>query len=198
MSIQDYPHPALTADVVLFAVGGGNLQVLLVQRGKSPFEGAWAFPGGFVNVGEAPEDAARRELGEEAGIKDLHLEQLHAFGDPGRDPRGHVVTVAYLATIPLDTLRQAEAGGDAAQTRWWPVDDLPPLAFDHGEILTCALRRFRSKLGSVLDEADALPENLSLAELHAAWQVAGKAVEDRTRRSSIQQRSVLSEPAEPS
>jgi 8-oxo-dGTP diphosphatase len=180
MSIQDYPHPALTADVVLFSVGEEDLKVLLIQRDKPPFEGAWAFPGGFVNVGEAPRDTARRELEEETNIKGVFLEQLRTFGDPERDPRGHVVTVAYLAVIPMGALRRAEAGSDAAQARWWSLEELPPLAFDHADILTCALQRFRSKVACLLEEPDVLPEDLSLGELRTACALAVRTVQENT------------------
>lgn len=146
MPIEDHPHPALTADVVLFTLRDGDLQVLLIQRRKPPFEGTWAFPGGFVHVDESLEEAARRELAEETGIQDVPLEQLRAFGDPGRDPRGHVVTVTYLAMMPGDAAAQIRAGDDAAQARWWPVGELPALAFDHADILDCALRRVRARL----------------------------------------------------
>ncbi|MGD2176526.1 MAG: NUDIX hydrolase [Anaerolineae bacterium] len=146
MPIEDYTHPALTVDVVLFAQRQGDLQVLLIRRQKPPFEGAWAFPGGFVNVGESLEEAALRELEEETGIRAVHLEQLRAFGNPDRDPRGHVVTVTHLALMPADAAPQAQAGNDAAQARWWPVHDLPPLAFDHADILDYALKRLRARL----------------------------------------------------
>lgn len=180
MSIHDYPHPALTADVVLFAVGEGTLEVLLIQRDKPPFEGHWAFPGGFVNVGEAPRDAARRELEEETSIQDVFLEQLRVFGNPGRDPRGHVVTLAYLGVIPVGAPRRAEAGSDAAQTRWWAVDELPPLAFDHADVLTCALERLRSKLACVIEDCDVLPEGLTLGDLRAACKAAARGVYEKT------------------
>jgi 8-oxo-dGTP diphosphatase len=176
MSIQNYSHPALTADVVLFAVGEGALRVLLVQRDKPPFEGDWAFPGGFVNVGEAPRDAARRELEEETNIQDVVLEQLRAFGDPGRDPRGHVVTVAYLGVIRSDARRAAEAGSDAAQARWWSVDELPPLAFDHAEVFKVAFQRLQSKLTCITEARDVLPGDLTLGELRAACELAGRGV----------------------
>ncbi len=143
MPLEDYPHPSVTADVVIFTRREDDLQVLLIKRGHPPFEGRWAIPGGFVEVGESLEEAARRELEEETGVRDVHLEQLHTFGDPDRDPRGHVITVAYLALVPPAT--PTRAGDDAAEARWWPARDPPPLAFDHAGILACALRRLQSK-----------------------------------------------------
>ncbi len=171
MALEDYDHPALTTDVVLLSVGAGQLNVLLIQRGKSPFQGAWAFPGGFVDIGESPFEAAARELEEETNIRDVPLEQLRAFGDPERDPRGHTVTIAYLAVVTAREVRHVEAGSDAAQLRWWSVKDLPPLAFDHAEILDSALQRLHCKLRCALPEvgpALALPEELTLGELNAA------------------------------
>lgn len=171
MGIESYQHPALTVDVVLFALGERALNVLLVQRGKPPFEGAWAFPGGFVHVGESPQEAASRELEEETGIRDVHLEQLRVFGDPERDPRGHVVSVAFLALSATETRPCAKAGSDAGRARWWSIEELPPLAFDHGDILAYALRRLRDKLDCSLLERGTqcdLSENLSLGGLRAA------------------------------
>jgi 8-oxo-dGTP diphosphatase len=140
----DYPRPALTVDCVIFASGGeGRLKVLLIQRDHPPFEGRWALPGGFVDMEESLEEAARRELLEETGVEAVRLEQLHAFGDVGRDPRGRVVSVAYLARVELEDHRPRPAS-DARAARWFPVEDLPELAFDHGEIVAMALRRLES------------------------------------------------------
>jgi 8-oxo-dGTP diphosphatase len=164
MPIEDYPHPALTADVVLFAMRDGDLRVLLIQRQKPPFEGAWAFPGGFVNVGESLEEAALRELEEETGIRNIPVQQLHAFGDPGRDPRGHVVTVTYLALISADAALQAEAGDDAAQACWWPVRDLPPLAFDHAEILDYALKHLSAGSAEPAKKSEVLLQSVTASE----------------------------------
>jgi 8-oxo-dGTP diphosphatase len=138
MSLADYAHPVLTVDVVAFTQYEGRPRVLLIRRRKPPFEGAWALPGGFVEVGESLEEAARRELEEETGLRDVRLEQFHAFGDPGRDPRGHTVTVAYWSWVPSDVMHHVRGGDDAAEARWWPLDDLPPLAFDHADIISYA------------------------------------------------------------
>lgn len=181
MSRRDYTHPALTVDVVLFAVGQGCLEVLLVQRDGPPFEHEWAFPGGFVDPGEALEEAARRELAEETNIREVHLEQLEAFGDPGRDPRGHVVTVAFLGFVSADVVRSTEAGSDAAQARWWAVDQLPSLAFDHRDVLGCALRRLRQRLTYVLTGTDIVPGSLTIHQLRATGNVVNKALSEGTR-----------------
>jgi len=183
MSIHDYEHPALTADIILFALGRGDLRVLLVKRRTPPFEGAWAFPGGFVDVGEAPVDAAARELREETGIQDMDLEQLRAFGAPGRDPRGHVVTLAYLAVVGDQALQTLEAGSDAAEARWWSVGDPPALAFDHREILTYALGRLRKILPCPSPStgfAHRLPGDLSLDDLRASCAVIVDVLEGET------------------
>ncbi|MEU4265606.1 NUDIX hydrolase [Streptomyces sp. NPDC025273] len=128
-----------TADVVLFSAG----HVLLIERGWDPFEGYWALPGGHVNVGETSVVAAARELEEEAGIAVpvADLRQVGAFDDPGRDPRGRYVSVAYTATLPAPV--PPTAGDDARAARWWPLDALPHLAFDHADILTVATAQLK-------------------------------------------------------
>src|SRR5574341_1162228 len=109
----------VTVDLVIFTIREQTLQVLLVERALPPFEGRWALPGGFIREGEGLEPAALRELEEETGVRDVYLEQLYTFGDPGRDPRGRVVTVAYYALIASD--RTLVASTDARAARWWPV-----------------------------------------------------------------------------
>jgi 8-oxo-dGTP diphosphatase len=135
-------RPAVTVDVVVVAPLEGRLRVLLVQRKKPPFAGSWAIPGGFVERDEPLEAAARRELREETGAELAHLEQLHAFGDPGRDPRGWTISVAYLARLGEEEARtwQPEAGSDAGAVGWFALEELPALAFDHADILACARR----------------------------------------------------------
>lgn len=139
---QGRERPSVTVDVVVVAPLQGQLKVLLVRRGRPPFEGYWAIPGGFVEPQEPLEAAARRELGEETGLEPVHLEQLATFGDPGRDPRGWTISVAYLALVSEDDARgwQLRAGSDAAGVGWFDLRDPPPLAFDHAKILANTVR----------------------------------------------------------
>lgn len=148
------PHPpapmAVTVDLVVLTIEKDGLCALTIRRGISPYRGRWALPGGFVLDDEGLASAARRELREETGLDDptVHLEQLASYGDPGRDPRMRVVTVAYLALAP--DLPVPAAGSDAASARWTPVDELLSepgrLAFDHHRILTDGVERARAKL----------------------------------------------------
>lgn len=139
MPFYEHPRPALTADVVLVAARP-RPSVLLIRRGKPPYEGRWALPGGFVDMDEDLEPAARRELAEETGLEAGPLVQVGAFGRPGRDPRGRVVSVAWTGAPAADAAGP-EAASDAAEARWFPLDELPELAFDHGEIIAAALER---------------------------------------------------------
>lgn len=136
----DYPRPAVTVDLVL-VTREEPPRVLLIRRKHEPFEGMWAIPGGFVDMDETLEAAARRELQEETGIRaPRRLEQLHAFGDPGRDPRTRTISVAYLAEVDPNHVRP-KAGDDAAEAAWHRLDRPPKLAFDHAKILAAARRR---------------------------------------------------------
>ena len=137
MPNDTFPRPALTADVI--AVRPGEVdRVLLIRRGSEPFAGRWALPGGFVDAGETPEHAARRELAEETGlVYEGPLRIVGVYGEPGRDPRGWTVSAAYLALVPVES--PVEGGDDAAEARWFLSDELPPLAFDHALIVADAL-----------------------------------------------------------
>jgi 8-oxo-dGTP diphosphatase len=144
---RDHLWLQLTVDLAILTVREGCLQVLVIERANEPFRGQAALPGGFLREGEDLPDAARRELAEETGLNDgsLHLEQLETYGTPDRDPRGRVVTVAYLAIAP--DLPIPEAGSDARSARWAPVDDVRgKLAFDHSQILDDAVERARNLL----------------------------------------------------
>ena len=166
-----YPRPALTVDCVVFGFDpAGELKVLLIQRGLEPFEGKWALPGGFVVVEEALDDAARRELAEETGLRDVFLEQLYTFGRPDRDPRERVVSVAYYALVTLEG-RQLHAATDAKNAAWFSVADLPSLAFDHDEILDAAVQRLRGKVRYQPIGFELLPEKFTLSQLQRLYEV---------------------------
>ena len=172
-------------DIVIFTVREGSLQVLLVKRGVPPFEGQYAIPGGFLREGESLEEAALRELYEEAGVRNLFLEQLYTFGGPKRDPRGRVVTVAYYALIASDKL-SLTAGADAAEAQWFPANDLPPLAFDHKHILDYAVERLKNKLEYTTVGFQLLPEKFTLGELQAVYEaILGKQLDKRNFRRKI-------------
>ncbi len=148
MYTYHYPRPALTVDVVVFTLPDDQLYILLIQRAQPPFQGSWALPGGFVGMEESLESAADRELAEETGIEGVQLEQFHTYGDPQRDPRGRVISVAYCTYIPHETSISIREGGDAKQVRWFPMTDLPDLAFDHSKIIQDALNHIRDRIRS--------------------------------------------------
>lgn len=136
----DYPRPMVTVDSVLFRGGEQGLEVLLIKRKNEPFAGAWALPGGFMDVDEEVETAAARELKEETGVNGVALEQFHSFGKVGRDPRGRSITIAFVGMLPSDNSDpELKAGDDAAEAQWFTITDLPETAFDHGEIVDAAL-----------------------------------------------------------
>ena len=132
----DYPRPAVTADRVVFSNDSDGLSVLLIERANEPFKGCWAFPGGFMDMEENAEDCARRELKEETGLQLEHMEQIGVFTDVDRDPRGRTVSIAYSALVEK---RPVIGADDAAQARWFPISEIPALAFDHEKILRAAL-----------------------------------------------------------
>jgi 8-oxo-dGTP diphosphatase len=140
----EYSRAALTVDCVVFGFDEGELKVLLIQRGLQPFKGQWALPGGFVRLDETLDEAARRELEEETGLKNVYLEQLYTFGAVERDPRERVVSVAYYALVK-SAEHAAVGASDSSDAKWFPASDLPKLAFDHREVLKTALERLRSK-----------------------------------------------------
>jgi 8-oxo-dGTP diphosphatase len=139
----DYPRPAVTVDIIVIT-RGRRPRVLLVRRKHDPFADWWAIPGGFVEMDETLEATARRELKEETGLSVHGLEQLYTFGDPGRDPRGRTISVAYLADVEKDQVN-ARAGDDAAEVGWFSLLRPPALAFDHNEILGHVRRRLKER-----------------------------------------------------
>lgn len=148
MPTYKYPRPSVTVDCVVFGYEPDEaLKVLLIKRGGEPFKGRWALPGGFVQMDEGLDTAARRELEEETGVRISYLEQLYTFGTPERDPRGRVISVAYYALVSL-AQHEAQAASDAAETEWVPVRSAlaASLAFDHHDILLKAVQRLRAKV----------------------------------------------------
>ena len=165
----EYPHPAVTADIVIFTIRERRLKLLLIRRAGEPYRGKWALPGGFVNIDEGLDEAARRELAEETGVTGVYLEQLYTFGRPGRDPRERVITVAYYALIPSEKLR-LRAASDAEAVGWFAMDELPELAFDHDEIVDMAHRRLAAKLDYSTIALAFLPEQFTLSELQEVYE----------------------------
>lgn len=188
-----YDRPSVTVDVVIFSLMGDHLNVLLIQRKRPPFAGMWALPGGFVHVDESLEEAAARELVEETGVSGVYMEQLYTFGDPDRDPRTRVITVAYFALVPAAAMTP-QAGSDAASAGWFAMDDLPPLAFDHAQILDYALTRLRYKLEYTSVGFQLLPDEFTLSELQHAYEIIlGEALDKRNFRRKILSAGILEE-----
>ncbi len=168
-----------------------NLMVLLVRRKNPPYQGYWALPGGFVEEDETLEQAALRELEEETSVKDLFIEQLYTFGQPQRDPRGRVVSVAYYALINLSKHR-LKARSDAAEASWFAIDQLPALAFDHADILNTALTRLRNKVRYQPIGFELLPDEFTLRQLQDLYEsVLGLPLNKRNFRSRILKLGIL-------
>jgi 8-oxo-dGTP diphosphatase len=165
-----YPHPAVTTDVVLFTINDSRLKLLLIRRASEPFAGQWALPGGFLEIDEDLKDGALRELREETGVSGIYLEQLRTFGRPGRDPRERVISVAYYALAPCERLT-VRAASDAAEASWFPVADLPALAFDHAEIIRAAHERLVAKLDYSTIAFQFMPERFTLSELQQVYEI---------------------------
>jgi 8-oxo-dGTP diphosphatase len=162
-----YPHPAVTTDCVIFGFDGERLQVLLVERGIEPYKGRWAFPGGFLKMDETAEEGALRELREETGLERAYIQQYHTFSDPHRDPRERVITIAYYALVKI---QEVHGGDDAASARWFPLSEIPSLAFDHDYILRMATQRLREEIHFQPVGFELLPEKFTLKELQALYE----------------------------
>jgi 8-oxo-dGTP diphosphatase len=165
----EYARAALTVDCVVFGLDEGELKVLLIKRGLAPFNGKWALPGGFVRVDETVDEAARRELSEETGLADVFLEQLYTFGAIDRDPRERVVSIAYYALVKLAD-HPATGASDATEAGWFPVTELPSLAFDHAEILKAGLGRLRAKVRYEPIGFELLPLKFTLSQLQHLYE----------------------------
>jgi 8-oxo-dGTP diphosphatase len=185
MHQYEYPHPAVTTDIVIFTIRDGRLKLLLVRRGLAPFKGKWALPGGFVGIDEDLEVGARRELAEETGVSGVYLEQLYTFGAPDRDPRERVITVAWYALIPSDKL-QVRAATDAEAVGWFALDELPELAFDHARIVAMAHERLAAKLDYSTIAFQFMPARFTLGELQRVYEIIlGQEIDKRNFRKWV-------------
>ncbi len=174
----EYPHPAVTTDVVIFTVRDKQLKLLLIMRGGEPYKGKWALPGGFVQLDEDLESGARRELAEETGVSGVYLEQLYTYGAVDRDPRERVITVAYYALIPSDQI-VLQAATDAEAVGWFSMDESPELAFDHQNIVDMAHQRLISKLDYSTIAFQFMPEEFTLGELQDVYEIILREEMDR-------------------
>ena len=162
-----YPHPSVTTDCVIFGFDGTRLNVLLIERGNDPYKGCWAFPGGFLNMDESALEGAKRELYEETGLRDAYIHQFHAFSAPDRDPRERVISIAYFALVRLTDVK---AGDDAAKAQWFPLDEIPPLAFDHDKMLREALKALRRLIHFEPIGVELLPENFTKTQMQTLYE----------------------------
>ena len=166
----EYPHPAVTTDMVVFTVRDSQLKLLLIKRKLAPFRGKWALPGGFVALDEDIHECAERELAEETGVKGVYLEQLCTYGHPKRDPRERVITIAYFALIPSEKL-QLHAATDAADVAWFAMDELPKLAFDHKTIVEQAKQRLVTKLDYSTLAFQFLANEFTLTDIQEIYEI---------------------------
>jgi 8-oxo-dGTP diphosphatase len=193
MSLKNKTLIPLSVDCVIFGYAKGTLQVALIERKKTPFIGKWAIPGGFLIDNETVEEAALRELREETGLYNIYLEQFHVFSHPNRDPRGRVITVAFFALISSEDL-ELIATEDAAKAAWWPIDSIPPLAFDHELIFHKALSSLQKAVSLRPLIFELLPKLFTLTELQILYeQIFGFKTDKRNFRKKILSAGIIKE-----
>ncbi len=192
----EYPRPAVAVDCVVFGLDGGELKLMLIQRQLEPFQHEWALPGGFVRMEESLDEAAMRELSEETGIKKLYLEQLYSYGEPDRDPRGRVISVAYYALANLAD-HKVVAATDAENAAWFAISDLPSVAFDHDRIIEMAHERLQAKLHYAPVGFELLPRMFTLSQLQELYEtVLERELDKRNFRKKILGMGLLIETGE--
>ena len=186
-----YPHPAVTTDCVIFGFDGYELKVLLVQRGNEPFKGYWAFPGGFMNMDETVEECAIRELAEETALQQRFMKQFQVYSEVDRDPRERVITIAFYA---LTKIAPVVGGDDAAKAEWFPVKNLPQLAFDHADIFKDALTQLRKDIHFEPIGFDLLDEQFTMPQLQRLYEaVLGLNFDRRNFQKKMLQLGILDE-----
>jgi len=192
---QETKTHEVTVDIVIFTIRKKKLEVLLVQRGYEPFKDKWAIPGGFIRLSEPLDDAAKRVLYEKTSVKDVYLEQLYTFGDPGRYPNARVITVSYFALIRSDDINLSH-GPDTniQQVSWHSVYNLPQLGYDHKEIIDHALRRLRNRLEYTTIAFQLLPKKFTLTELQKTYEmILDKDLDKRNFRKKMMSLNILQE-----
>ncbi|MBR4217696.1 MAG: NUDIX hydrolase [Bacteroidales bacterium] len=190
-----YPRPAVTTDCVIFGFDGHDLMVLLIERGAEPYKGMWAFPGGFMRMDETLEECALRELEEETSLQPGMVEQFHAFSSVHRDPRERVITVAFYALVKMAEVR---GGDDANDARWFKVDDVPPLAFDHDYILRVAMKQLRESIFFKPIGFELLGDVFSVPQLQRLYEaILGVQFDRRNFYRKIMQLGILEPVEEP-
>ena len=190
---NEFEKPSVTVDIVVFSIKNKQLQVLLVKRNEEPFKDKWALPGGFIRMNESLENAAKRELEEETGVKDVYLEQLYSFGDIKRDPRGRVITVSYMALINSNKIN-LKASTDVSKASWYPINKLPSLAFDHKNILNYALKRLKWKFEYTTVAFSLLPAKFTLSNIQDIYEIVfGKKFDKRNFRKKLLYLNILKE-----
>lgn len=186
-----YPHPAVTTDCVILTFHEEKLKILLIRRGIEPYKGEWALPGGFLKMDESAEECAKRELREETGVTGSTIKQFYTFTRPDRDPRERVITIAFYA---LMRWQHAEGADDAEFADWLPVDQLPPLAFDHAEIVKLALETIRRDIFFEPVGFDLLNEIFSMTELQKVYEaILGKEFDRRNFAKKMKHLNILEE-----
>jgi len=192
---KKYPKPSVAVDIVVFTIKDDDLKVLLIKRGLPPFKGRWALPGGFVWISESLEEAALRELEEETGVRDVYLEQLYTFGDTKRDPRGRVISVAYYALTDSTKIKPFLTGQEQIQkVLWASVKKLPPLAFDHKDIILYALKRLEYKLEYTAVGLELLPDRFTLTEIQKLYEtILGEKLDKRNFRKKMLSLNIIEE-----
>ena len=187
----NYPHPAVTTDCVVFGFDGHHLNILLVERGVEPYKGCWAFPGGFMRIDETAEQCAMRELSEETGLELKHLKQFETFTAVNRDPRERVLTIAFYALAKRSTVK---GGDDAAKALWFPIGEVPHLAFDHDYILRKAMQRLKEDIHFEPIGFDLLDEQFTMPELQRLYEaILGVQFDRRNFYKKMLQTGILDE-----
>ncbi len=188
---MEWKNIHIAADIVVFTVSKGVLQVLLIRRKNPPFKGQFALPGGFVEIDESLEEAALRELEEETGVRGIFIKKIAAYGDVSRDPRGRIVSIAFMALIDSEKFR-LESKVDAMEAQWVSVSSIRNLAFDHMKILNDALSELRFEIQTTNIAAQILPEKFTLTELQELYErVMGEKLDKRNFRKRIKALDIL-------